>query len=73
MQKLWLWAQNQGHDTIDHQEERGVKREIARRSSFKGRERTLFNMTDIGTVWETFEETSERRDGAYNYGLSERS
>ena len=34
----YLWAQSQGHHTIDHLEERGVERGGARRCSMKGRE-----------------------------------
>ena len=37
--RLYLWAQSQGHHTIDRLEERGVERGSARRSSLKGRER----------------------------------
>ena len=43
-------AQNRGYHAIDHLEERGVDRGIARRSSFKGRERAIVNHTNIGTV-----------------------
>ena len=32
----YLWAQSQGHHTIDRQEERVVERGSARRSSLKG-------------------------------------
>ena len=46
----YLRAQSQGHHTIDHLEERGVKRGSARRSSLKGRERAIVNQTNIGTV-----------------------
>ena len=46
----YLRAQSQGHHTIDHLEERGVKRGSARRSSLKGRERGIVNQTNIGTV-----------------------
>ena len=43
----------------------------ARRSSLKGRERAIVNRTNFGTVSKaTFTgETSERRGGAYTYGL----
>ena len=43
-------AQNRGYHAIDHLEERGVDRGIARRSSFKGRERAIVSHTNIGTV-----------------------
>ena len=46
----YLWAQSQGHHTIDHLEERGVERGSARRSSLKGRERVIVNQTNIGIV-----------------------
>ena len=46
----YLRAQSQGHHIIDRQEERGVDRESARRSSLKGRERAIVNQTNVGTV-----------------------
>ena len=46
----YLRAQSQGHHATDLLEERGVERGIARRSSFKGRERAIVNQTNIGTV-----------------------
>ena len=46
----YLWAQSQGHHTIDRQEERVVERGSARRSSLKGRKRAVVNQTNIGTV-----------------------
>ena len=46
----YLWAQSQGHRTMDRLEERGVERESARRSSLKGRERATANQTNIGTI-----------------------
>ena len=48
----YLWAQSQGHHTVDRLEERGVERGSARRSSLKGRERAIVNQTNIGTVSE---------------------
>ena len=47
-----LWAQSQGHHTVDRLEERGVERGSARRSSLKRRERAIANQTNIGTVSE---------------------
>ena len=44
-----MWAQSQGHH-VDRLEERGVERESARRSSFKGRERAIVSQTNSGTV-----------------------
>ena len=49
----YLRAQSQGHHTIDHLEERGVKRGSARRPSLKGRERAIVSQTNIGTVSKT--------------------
>ena len=47
----YLRAQSQGHRTTDRLEERGVERGIStRRSSLKGRERAIVNLTNIGTV-----------------------
>ena len=46
----YLWAQSQGHHTVDRIEEKGVERESARRFSLKGRERAIVNQTNIGTV-----------------------
>ena len=46
----YLWAQSQGHHTIDRLEERGVEGRSARRSPLKGRERAIVNQTNIGTV-----------------------
>ena len=40
---------NQGHDTIDGLDERGVERGSARRFSLKGRERAIVNQTNTGT------------------------
>ena len=40
-----LWAQSQGHHTIDRLEKRGVER-----SSLKGRERAIVSQTNSGTV-----------------------
>ena len=60
----YLWAQSQGHHTIDRLDERGVERRSGRRSSLKGRERAIVNQTNIGTVLkETLGETSQRRGG----------
>ena len=46
----YLRAQNQGHDTTDRLEERGVERGSARRSSLKGRERAIVKQTNIGII-----------------------
>ena len=46
----YLRAKSQEHHTTDRLEERGVERGSARRSSLKGRERAVFNQTNIGTV-----------------------
>ena len=46
----YLWAQSQGHHTIDLLEEGGMKRGSARRSFLKGRERAIVSQTNIGTV-----------------------
>ena len=46
----YLRAQSQGHHTIDRPEERGVDTESARRSYLKGRERSIVNQTNVGTV-----------------------
>ena len=43
----YLWAQSQGHHTIDHTEERSMARGSAHQSSLKGQERVMMN---IGTV-----------------------
>ena len=48
--RYYLRAQSQGHRTIDRLEERGMERGSVRRSSLKGRERTVVNQTNIGTV-----------------------
>jgi len=50
--KHYLRAQSQGHHTIDRLEERGVERGSARRSSLKGRERAIINLTNVGTISE---------------------
>ena len=58
----YLWAQSQGHHTIDRLEERGVERGSTRRSSLKRRERAIVNQTNIGTVLKSDSgEASERR------------
>ena len=49
----YLWAQSQGHHTIDLLEERGVERGSARQSSLKRRERAIASKTNIGTVSKT--------------------
>ena len=46
----YLWAQSQGHHTIDHLEERGTERGSARRSSLKGQERAIIIQLNIGTI-----------------------
>ena len=48
--KLYLRTQSHEHHNIDRLEERGIERGSARRSSLKGRERTVVNQTNIGTV-----------------------
>ena len=46
----YLWAQSQGHHTIDRLEERGVGRGSAWWCSLKGRDRAIINQTKIGSV-----------------------
>ena len=46
-----LWAQFQGHHTINGLEERGMERGSARQSSSKGQERAIINQTNVRTVW----------------------
>ena len=46
----YLWAQSQGHHTIDRLEEKGMERGSARQSSLKGWERTIISQMNIGTV-----------------------
>ena len=46
----YMWAQNQGHHTINRLEERCVERESSRRSSLKGRERAIVSQTNTRTV-----------------------
>ena len=55
------------YHSIDRLKERGVEKGSCRHSTLQGRERSVFNQTNIGTVWET----AERRGGA-RMGLSER-
>ena len=43
----YLWAQNQGHHTIDHQEERGMERGCSR---LKGQERAIIRQMNIGSI-----------------------
>ena len=70
----YLRAQNPGHHTIDRLEEQGVEKERPRRS-FKWREKTIVNETNI---WNGFKgkdiSTSESRDEAHInvMGFSER-
>ena len=45
-----LRAQSQGYHTIDSLEKRGIVRGSAQRSSLRGRERTIVNQTNVGTV-----------------------
>ena len=60
------------HHSIDRLKERGVEKGSGRHSILQGRERSVFNQTNIGTVFEgNLGETAERRDGA-RMGLSER-
>ena len=46
----YLRAQSQGYHTTDRLEERSVERGSARRSSLKGRETTIVNQANTGTV-----------------------
>ena len=66
-----MWAQSQGHHTIDRQDERGVDTTCGHKANEKrGRERAIVNQTNIGTVSKvTLRETFERRSRAHN-GLS---
>ena len=70
--KHYLWAQSQGHHSIDRLEERGVESGSARRSSFE-RKREGHRQSD--EHWNRFKgdvgETSERR-GEAHMGFSER-
>ena len=61
-------AQSQGHHIFDRQEERGVERGSARRSSLKGRERSIVSQSSTGLFQKQHWGTSERRSRAY--GLS---
>ena len=45
------------------------KATLGKRSCLKGRERAIVNQTNTGLLNGNFGETSERRGGAYNYGL----
>ena len=45
----YLWAQSQGHHTIDRLEESDVERGSASRVSLKGRERAIVS-SNIGTI-----------------------
>ena len=65
----YLWAQSQGHHTIDHLEEKGEERGSARQSSLKGREDHRQSDEHCDCFKGNVGETSERRDGAHNYGL----
>ena len=60
-----LWAQSQGHHTIDRPEERDVERGRGQRSSLRGRKRAIVNQTNIGIVskasrWELQSNRMER-------------
>ena len=46
----YLWAQSQGHRTIDHLEERGMERGSTQWSSWKVWERAIVNQMNIGTI-----------------------
>ena len=60
------------HHSIDRLKERGVEKGSGRHSTLQGRERSVFNQTNIGTVFEgNLGETAKRRGGA-RMGLSER-
>ena len=45
LRRCRLLAQSRGHHTIDRQEERSVERGCPRRSSLRGREKTIVNQT----------------------------
>ena len=61
------------HYSIDRLNERGVEKGSGRHSTLRGRERSVFNQTNIGTVSRatSAKETAEIRGGA-RMGLSER-
>ena len=48
----YLLAQNQGHHTIDRLADRGIVKGGGRRSTFKGRDKTVVNQTNTGTTCE---------------------
>ena len=48
--KHYLRGQSKGHHTIDRLGKRVMEKASARRSSLKGREKTIFNQTNIGSV-----------------------
>jgi len=45
-----LQVQSQAHYIIERLEERGIGRGSARRSTLKGRDRAIFNQTNVGHV-----------------------
>ena len=58
------------YGAIDHLAEGYVERRGARRSSLKGRERVVFTIRTLEVFQKQRWKTSERRDGAHNYGLA---
>ena len=68
--KHYMWAQSQGHRTIDHQEKRSVERGSARQSSLKGMRE---GRCQSDKLWNRFRgnagETSEGQGAAYTYQL----
>ena len=68
----YLRVQSEGHHTIDSLEERGIERGSARRSFLTGRERTVDNQTNIGTVSQATLGKLLTDMGAAHIGFTER-
>ena len=71
---LYMWAQSQGHHTIDRLEEGGVELGSAPRSILKGREGVVVShlkKKKVNCFQGNDGKTSERRRGAH-MGFSER-
>ena len=68
--KHYMWAQSQGHRTIDHQEKRSLERGSARQSSLKGMREGRCQSDEL---WNRFRgntgETSEGQGAAHRYHL----
>ena len=70
--KNFLNTDKPEHHSIYRMKERGVEKGSGRHSTLQGRERSVFNQANIGTVSRaTLGETAERRGGV-RMGLSER-